>query len=375
MEEYPKIRILQVVGRMNYGGIETFLMSIYKNINRNMVQFDFVYHTNERCLFDDEIIELGGRIYHCPQYKGYNVLTYKKWWREFFNAHGHYDIVHGHQRSTATIYLGIAKQYKCVTIAHSHATTSRGNILEKIVKYFMQLQIRNTADWFMACSPTAGHWLFGKKVVNSDHFIWLKNGIDLSKFHYNEKVRTDVRKLLNIEDNIVFGHVGSFTEEKNHSFLIEVFNEVCKIERKAVLLLIGDGELRPKIVKKVNEMGLKSKVHFLGIRKDIPEILDAIDCFVFPSKKEGFGIAALEAQAMGLPIIASDSLSKEVVLSTNMKCISLHADKEEWAKALVTMAKNSQRTNQTTMLADAGYDICNVAKYLENFYIQIISCK
>jgi glycosyltransferase involved in cell wall biosynthesis len=375
MEEYPKIRILQVIGRMNYGGAETLLMSIYRNIDKNRVQFDFVYHTNEGCLFDNEIIKLGGRIYHCPQYKGYNILSYRKWWHEFFNTHGHYDIVHGHQRSTASIYLKIAKHYNCVTIAHSHSTTSRGNRIEKIVKYLMQLRIRNTADWFMACSPEAGKWLFGKKVVNSDHFIWIKNGIDLSKFDYNRRVREDVRRLINIEDNIVFGHVGSFTEEKNHIFLIEVFNEICKIEKKAVLLLIGDGKLRPEISKKVDEMGLKSKVHFLGTRKDIPELLDAMDCFIFPSKKEGFGIATLEAQAMGLPVIASDNLPKEVILSTNMKCIPLNKNKEEWAKISLTIAKKSQRINQTKILKEAGYDICDVAKYLGTFYAEVIPYK
>jgi len=218
------IRIVHVIGNMNLGGAETLLMSLYRNIDREKLQFDFIVHTNDECVFDKEITILGGRIFHCPRYTVKNHRYYVKWWIEFFKNHYEYRIIHGHQRSTASIYLSIAKRFGLITIAHSHSISSRGNIIEKNIKKAIQLKIRNVADWFMACSPEAGEWLFGKEIVKANNFIWMKNAIDIDSYSFDIKIRNEIRNKFNLTSEILFGHVGSFTAEKNHKYLVEVFH-------------------------------------------------------------------------------------------------------------------------------------------------------
>ena len=162
------IRILHVLGALNRGGAETMVMNIYRNIDRNRVQFDFIVHTNEKCDYNDEIINLGGKIYSMPRYNGKNHIKYKKAWNNFFKRHIEYKIVHGHMRSTAAIYLSIGKKHGLKTIAHSHSTASRGNKFEKLVKNVLQIPLRYTANYLFACSEEAGKWLFGKKAIKKD---------------------------------------------------------------------------------------------------------------------------------------------------------------------------------------------------------------
>ncbi len=320
---YSPIRVVHVLGALNIGGAETMVMNLYREIDREKVQFDFIIHTTMHCDFTDEILGLGGKIYHCPRYTGKNHVSYCKWWKEFFEKHPEYQIVHGHVRSTAAIYLAIAKKYYRITIAHSHST-SNGKGVSAIVKNCMQLPIRYIADYMFACSEYAGKWLFGSDVVRKDNFKVIANGIDLNRFAFNEKVRKDMRKQLRISDNtIVLGHVGRFTEPKNHRFLIEVFTEFRKKVADSKLLLVGDGELMNEIKDMVSSKKISDSVIFVGNKSNTEVYYQVMDVFVFPSLWEGFPLSVVEAQANGLYCLLSNRITKEVVLTELVKYIVL----------------------------------------------------
>lgn len=363
------IRVLQVFAQMNRGGAETMIMNLYRNIDRARIQFDFIVHTEEKCAFDDEILLLGGNIYRVPRYTGKNHFIYKDVWREFFIQHPEYKIIHGHVRSTASIYLRIAKKYGLTTIAHSHSISSRGNFISRIIKNILQRQIRHIADNFLACSEEAGKWLFGKNIINKNSFHVAKNAIDTELYKYDEHIRDEIRVQLNIDDKFVIGHIGNFSYAKNHKFLIDVFNKVINVNNKTLLLLIGDGELRKAIEKKVNAMGLTKNVIFMGMRSDVPELLQAMDVILFPSLYEGLPVTLIEAQASGLKCIVSDTITDEVKITDNVEFNSLDQLPEYWAKQVLKYAGGYERKNTYKEICDAGYDVKENAKWMKSFYM------
>ena len=373
MKNEEAIRILHVIGGMERGGAEVLLISLYRHINRTQIQFDFVVHTDKDCAFDAEIYSLGGLIYHCPRYTIKNHVKYTRWWNNFFASHPEYKIVHGHQRSTASIYLRIAKKNKITTIAHSHAVSSRGNLSEKAIKAVLQYHIRYVADWFMACSPEAGKWLFGKKIVASDRFIWLKNAIEVDRFTFDSAKRETVRKEYGIGNFLVFGHIGSFTPVKNHKFLIDVFYEILRHNEDTKLLLIGAGECKQRTEEYVQRLGMKNNVIFAGDRDDVADILQAMDVFVFPSKHEGFGISVLEAQTADLPVIVSNNVPHEIAVTERIEFVPLSDGAQIWAHKAIAKAEITQRRNLASEIKSAGYDAATETGKLTSFYQSISS--
>jgi glycosyltransferase involved in cell wall biosynthesis len=363
------LRVLQVFARMDRGGAETMIMNLYRNMNRSEVQFDFVVHTNDHCSFDDEIKELGGKIFRIPAYQGRNHLSYKKSWEAFFKTHPEYKIIHGHLRSTASIYLKIAKKYGLVTIAHSHSTSS-GTGLPALIKNTLQYPIRYIGDFLFACSQAAGIWLFGEKACKRENFYLLNNAIDSNKFIVNETLRRDKREEIQIQDKFVIGHVGRFNYPKNHEFLIDIFKAIHDKESNSVLMLVGDGELRKKIENKVAVLGLTNSVIFTGLRHDIPELLQAMDVILFPSLYEGLPVTIIEAQAAGLPCVISDQITTEVQISDLITSISLKEPPERWAETVLSYLGQSYRKNTYSEIAKAGYDIKQTSKWLQNFYLE-----
>ena len=364
------IRVLHVFSQMNRGGAETMIMNLYRNIDRNKVQFDFIVHTKKPCSYDDEIRSLGGYIYHIPRYTGKNHFQYIRAWNEFFLNNPNYKIIHGHVRSTATIYLGIAQKKGLTTIAHSHSTSS-GKGIPAIVKNFFQYPIRNKADYFFACSQPAGEWLFGKEVCEKENYFILKNAIEAQKFVFNQGVREEKRNELGIQENFVIGHVGRFDNAKNQNFLIDVFKEVHNKNKGAILLLIGDGILRTSLTKKVEDLGLAKNVIFTGVRSDIPELYQAMDIFVFPSRYEGLGIAVVEAQASGLKCIVSDNVPKEAFLTDLIVSLSLQNPLKDWVEIILENQPPVKRKDLYKKIRNAGYDISDNIAWIENFYSTI----
>lgn len=357
------LRILHIVTYMGRGGLETMIMNYYRNIDRSKVQFDFLVHRDFKADYDDEIESLGGRIYRISQLNPFSFSYYKDL-NNFFSEHK-YKIVHCHLDCMSAIPLSVAKKYNIpIRIAHSHNSSQDKN-LKYIIKLFAKKFIPFFSTDLFACSEIAGKWMFG-----NNNFSILNNAIDTSKFIYNKSKEYELRKHLNLTNNFVVGHIGRFNPQKNHDFLIDIFYELYKSDNTAKLVLVGSGDLQKTIENKVENYGLTHNVLFLGSRDDVHEILQTFDVFVFPSLYEGLGIVAIEAQCAGIPCIVSDTVPEDAKIASEFNYLSLNSSAKRWAKEIIKY-KNFQKTDTSDNIINAGYDISEKAKWLEDYYLEM----
>ena len=360
------IRVLHVIGVMNRGGAETMIMNLYRSVDRAKVQFDFVENTDEKGQFEEEIIKFGGKVFHCSKFNGKNIVEYKKWWDSFFDTHkNEYGFVHGHIGSSAAIYLKSAKDHGIKTIAHSHNTYT-GKGLKELIYKSVSYPVRNIADCFFACSMKAGTDRYGEKAK----IIVINNAIDTSVFVFEKDIQNLKRKQLNIsEESFVYGHIGRFYDQKNHDFLIDIFKVILYRDPNSYLLLAGDGPLRKDIENRVRELGLTDHVLFLGIRSDIPELMQSMDLMIFPSLFEGLPVTLVEAQASGLRCLISDVISDEAVITDDLITkMSLTQSADAWAEKAIELSSYN-RYAHTEEVKKAGFDIKENAEWLQNFYL------
>lgn len=363
------MRIIHMIGSLDIGGSQTMIMNIYRTIDRNRIQFDFIVDHSDQLYFKEEIEKLGGKVFVMPRFTGKNIFQVQKAWNCFFDAHPEYHVLHSHVRSYSSIYFPIAKKHGIKTIAHSHST-SNGSGIKSIVKIILQYPLRYEADYFFGCSLKAGEWLFGKKIVQSDRYFTIKNAIDTQKYFFNRKQRSILRNQLRIEEDVtVFIHVGRLHEAKNHIFLLHVFAMLIKEIPNSMLLLVGDGELLSEIEKQIEQLNLKSNVKMLGARTDIPDILNVADVFLFPSKWEGLPVTVVEAQASGLPCFVSDKITKEVGISELVKFLPIDKGTQVWIDAI--KETDLTRKNVIDKIIQAGFDIKKSVEWLTKFYEEI----
>ena len=362
------IRVLQVVTIMNRGGLETMLMNYYRKLDKTKIQFDFMTNRLERGHYDDEIEALGGKIYRLSPIKPGNYNKYFKELDEFFKEHKEYKVVHSHINENSGFVLKAAKKagIEC-RIAHSHLSDLKLDYKYPFRVYARRNLKGNVSDYF-ACSQRAGEWLFGKEISSSGKVTVLNNAVDTEKFKINKDIRDKIRMELGIEDKKVIGHVGRFNPQKNHEFLIDVFNEVYKKDKGTVLLLIGDGYLKEKIEDKVKKLNLEQGVKFLGVREDIPEIMQAMDLFLFPSQFEGLAVVMVEAQAAGLKVITSTGVTKESDITNNVEFIDLSKGAEYWAD--IVLNSDFKKRDDINLMVKKGYDSTNNVKWLSDFYLK-----
>ena len=364
------IRVLQVIGIMNQGGAETMIMNLYRHIDRNKVQFDFVENENDGALFDEEIHLLGGRVFHCPRFTGKNYGRYRKWWMVFFNEHNEYSVVHGHIGSTAAVYLKEAKNQGITTIAHSHSTYING--LKQFLYRILSYPTRNIADYFFMCSKQAGIDRYGQQAISdSSRAFLVPNAIDTESFRFSKSARNEKRKEFGIKENeYVIGHVGRFVDVKNHSFLLNIFKKATEDHSSIKLLLVGDGELRNSIEEKSVFLGINEKVIFLGNRSDVNKILSAMDVLVFPSKYEGLPFTLVEAQCNGLPCVVSDKVPEDSFLIKDLIQIrTLNDGPHVWVEAAMH-CNYIDRSICADKIKETEFDIEKSAKWLEDFYLE-----
>ncbi len=357
------VRILQVFGALNRGGSESMIMNLYRNIDRTKIQFDFVKHTTEKCAFDDEVLSLGGRIYSAPNFKIYNLFSYKKWWRMFFKDHPEYKVVHGHLFTIASVFFDVAHEFGLKTIGHSHATKSPILSLKNILRKPFLNRLAKTSDYCFACSKDAGKWIYGDR-----DFTVLKNAIDTEQYVFSEEKRNTARKEFSLQGKFVVGNIGRLTTQKNQTFVIDVFNEIHKKISNSVLMIVGVGELEKSLKHKVDSLGLTDFVIFTGVRSDVPKLLSAMDVFLFPSLYEGLGIVAVEAQTSGLPTYCSSAVPEEAKISDLYEKISLKESPSYWAEKILGEKEFCNREQKYIDAKNNGYDIHSTAEFLVDFY-------
>lgn len=368
------IRVLHVLGTTNLGGAESRIMELYRCIDRNQVQFDFLIHTREDGHYSEEIRSLGGHIYSLPRFKIFNMAEYRKAIHTFFKEHTEFSVVQGHMTSTAAIYLPIAKQeygrrsMPLITAAHARsAGVDKG--LKGLATRILRLPLKNRADYLFTCSKEAGIAVYGARAVREGRVWTIPNAIDAQRFSFQQKVRDEIRSELGIQDKFVIGHVGRFGFMKNHTYLVDVFAKICETRKDAVLVMIGQGELEETIREKVKSLGLEDRAYFLGNRYDVEKYYQAFDYFVFPSTFEGLPGSVAEAQAAGLHCLVSDKVTREVALTDLVAYRSIEEDPGLWAEEILGNAQAALvREDMREAIAQKGFDVRSQAVQMAEFY-------
>lgn len=367
------IRILHVLGTLNLGGAESRIMDLYRAIDRSRIQFDFLIHSDGPQHYEEEVKQLGGRIYRLPKFRAYNYFTYKKAAERFFREHPEIQAVQGHMTSTASIYLPAAKKMGVpMIIAHARSAGVDTGFKGKLT-LFLRRNLAEKTDYCFTCSALAGEAVFGKKAMEEGRVRIIPNAIEVGKYQFSSEIRGKIRKELQIEDQLVIGHVGRFSFMKNHKFLLEIFEEIIKKQKNSILLLLGEGECMEEIRSLAREKKLESQVIFLGNKRNVQDYYQAMDVFVFPSIFEGLPGTVMEAQAAGLPCFVSENITNEVMVTPLARSLSLEKSAAVWAGEILDIfekntVEGKNRENTLYTLQEAGFDVSTQAEEMAAFY-------
>lgn len=363
------IRVLHNIVLMDPGGIETLVMNLYRHIDREKLLFDFLVHRPQEGFYEKEIQNYGGKIYRTQPFHPLKTKEFEKECMKIFSEHPEYEVFHAHQELNLWTLKYAKKAGISTRIAHSHNAKTVLNLKYFFLRYEQMFIKEYCTDMFM-CSTPAGEWSYGKKAVADGQVRLIKNGIETERFQYNKKIRSEVRKELKLEGKTVIGHVGRFMQQKNHDFLLEIFQIIHKKNPNTVLVLCGEGRLEENIRKKANELKISDSVKFLGVRKDTDRIYQAYDLFLFPSLWEGLPLTGIEAQTAGLPILMSDVIAPETIVTDNVTTYSLRNTAEQWADQALKILGSYKRTDCRNQVVKAGFDIRETAEWLQEFYIE-----
>lgn len=354
-------RIVHMLNSMGMGGVENFLMNVYRNIDREKYQFDFILQSDQKSYFEDEIEKLGGKIYKIPRVEKHPIKHTKELYKILKG--GNYIAFHRHTASSVVFLdLLVAKKSRITRrIVHSHNTSHE----QKILNAIFRRKLYNTATHHLACTRNAGKWLYGKQ-----KFEIFNNVIDCAKYEFREETRKKYREEFGIDETTVaICHIGRFDKQKNHKYLLKIFAKLCQKNLNYKLFLCGDGMLRPEIIKFCEEKNIMGQVVFLGIRSDVNNVLQAMDIFVFPSLYEGLGIVLIEAQMTNIPSIVSDTIPNEAIYNTNVIQLGIDdSDIDEWCEKITSLKIDnlSRKIVNTELIKD--YDVASVTNKLVNMY-------
>ena len=352
------IKVAQVIGIANNGGVEAVVMNYYRNIDRSKVQFDFLVESESKIINKEEIESMGGRVIIIPPYT--KVFEYTRALKKIFEENN-YDIVHSNMNTLSVFALRAAKKAKSkVRIAHSHTTSNKKEWKRHLLKSILKRFSKVYSTHYFACSECAGRYQFGDKTYNNGEVVIIKNAIDIERFKFDSEKRKQVRDELGLNDEFLIGYVGRLINLKNQMFLIDVFSEFVKVRNNARLVFVGEGPMEQELKEKVLEQGLSDKVIFYGTTGDVEKMYSAMDLFAFPSLYEGFGLVALEAQVSGLPTIASEFVPNDACVTS--RATRLPLNKDLWVKELLNVKVNENRSNLEESVEN--YRISNLANEL-----------
>ncbi|MBQ3219459.1 MAG: glycosyltransferase family 1 protein [Clostridia bacterium] len=354
-------KLLCLLSGMNAGGAETFLMKIYRQIDKDKYQMDFCINVKEKCFYEDEICAMGGRIFRIPP-KSESVKEFKKQLAEIVRDNGYEYVFRITSSAMGFMDLKVAKKAGAKVCAARSSNSSDGGGIKAFIAHRLGRALYGKyLDVKIAPSNLAAKYTFGNKAVKYNKVSILHNAVDLNIFNFDKEERQRIRKEFEIGDKeILVGHVGRFMRQKNHKFLIRVFKEICNRNPNAKLMLVGVGELEKDIKEQVKQLGLDEKVIFTGVRSDVPKLLSAMDVFVFPSFYEGMPNTVIEAQATGLPCVVADTITREANITGLVKYLPLD-NIDNWAKETLESIKQG-RTDTKSDFIKNGYDIESVVQ-------------
>lgn len=366
MNSDKPIRIAVIMGKHVTGGIKSVIMNYYENIDRDIIQFDFIVDSDSPLKDYSDIEKLGGRVFEIPPVQhlwGHIIECRRILKRE------NYLIAHAYVNTLNVFPMFAAKLAGVpIRIAENLSTAHH-----REGKTFLKKALKPLCKWFpthlAANSKFSGEWLYGEKAMRNCKILY--NAIDLDKFHYDAELREATRKTFGWTDKFVIGHIGRFQYQKNHEFLIDIFNEIHKIDDSAILILIGYGDLKNSIFEKIDRYGLTDYVVDLGGREDIAQFYNAMDCFVLPSFYEGLPVVGIESQATGVPCVISTEVTKETKITDVMEFIGLAEGAEEWARRILKW-KNYKRKCVDDQITASGYNIKNEAHLLKEYYLDAL---
>lgn len=354
-------------------GIAQMIMNYYRTMNLDEIQFDFIYFINKTDNnFENEINNLGGRCIKVSAPTNY--FKFYKQMKYIMNNYSSDDIIfHNHQITFAIFLEPILKSCNIdKVIVHNHMTKYSDRVISSLRNRILCIPIKYLNVKYFACSRDAGIFMFGKNNYDNGMVKVINNGINCEKYRYKPKNRKHVRQILGLEDEYVIGHVGHFNNVKNHKFIIEVFYELLKLNSNIKLLLIGNGPLKEQIEEKIKNLNIEEKVIILENRSDIPDLMSAMDTFIFPSLFEGLGIAAIEAQATGLPVFISDKVPSDVIIN-NCKVIDLEKGAKKWAIEInKTLNREIDRYYGYEMVKKSQFNIFKLKENMLDIYREII---
>jgi glycosyltransferase involved in cell wall biosynthesis len=359
------MRVLHVLDKISVdSGVSSVVMNYYGRLEHSNITFDFMLNEDVDAKTRAYIEGNGSKIYVMPELKVRNLFKYIKDLKYFYKNHD-YKIIHGHVANSAFFYLGLAKDvpYK---IMHSHSIKSSDIFWKRIRNWFLTRFIKKNANSYIACSEEAAEFLFG----SLNNVMILNNAVDTDKFIFSEEKRKEIRSSLKLGDEFVIGHAGRFSAVKNHGFLIDIFNEVYRSNKKNRLILLGSGELYDDTVKKVKAFGLEEAVIFVGVTNDVGAYMSAMDIFVLPSLFEGLGLVGVEAQASGLRVLASDKVPWLMNVTGNAEFIRL--DKNIWVQKLANAKTDCGRHGQDSKVKGSQFDINTQCRRLYDYYKNLL---
>ena len=367
-------RILVFGMTENPGGVESVIMNYYRNIDRTKIQFDFLCNSYEKIAYEDEILKLGGKTIHFPA-RSKDYFEYKRKLESFFNEHAkEYATIWVNVCSLANIdYLKIAKKYGIKKrIIHSHNSQNMDGKLRGYLHQHNKKHIDTYATDFWACSEDAAKWFYDEPILKK--CVLIHNAIDVDKMKFDPAARQKIRSQLGWEDCYILGNIGRLHFQKNQSFILDVFAELIQEKPDARLVLVGQGEDEEMLKDKISKLCIGDKVYMAGLQSNPSEWLSAFDLFFFPSLFEGLSVVAMEAQANGVPVLASKGvIPSEVVINKNFMLYDLKDGAEEWSRRILSMMELIKREEPVQIKKNfvaAGYEINHEGNRLERLLVE-----
>ena len=369
------IRVLQVCGEpFAGGGQESYLMNMYRHMDRTRVQFDFYTPFENRAIpMQREIEALGGRLWATGYPFGEDNRTYFRRGLSAFLAERHYAIIHIHSGSLYALACGaeLARRSGARRVAvHSHCG-GFDNLQYRVARLWTRRAMLTCPTDYFACSHLAARWKFPPSVIRQGNYTVLKNAVDTAALRYDPALRQATRRQLGLADGPVVGHVGRFALQKNHRFLVEIFAALLELEPRAQLVLVGEGELLDDVLAQVDHLGIADAVHYLGVRQDIPALMDAFDLLLLPSFFEGLPVVGVEAQAAGLPVVTSTGVTRELPLEDLATYLPLTDTAMQWARVVQRSLEMPRRDTAAEMVA-CGYDVHTAAQVMQQRYEEMM---